>query len=101
MLVAQLGLVLLVVFVADAALTGWRRGDRRQALVVGGGIVFFTLMGGAHSSLALWGIIRRPGHAESIFLGVVVAMGFELSRDVLRAAELSDELRESQQRICR
>ena len=33
------------------------------------------------------------------FTGVVAAMGLELSRNVLRAAELSDELREIQQRI--
>ena len=45
MLVGQLALVLLVIFVADAALTVWRRGDRRQTLA-GGAIVFFTLMGG-------------------------------------------------------
>jgi DNA-binding NarL/FixJ family response regulator len=32
-------------------------------------------------------------------LAIVAAMGYELSLDVLRAARLSDDLRESQQRI--
>src|SRR5205809_5052206 len=41
MLVAQLSLVLLVIFVADATITVWRRGDRRQALIVGGSILLF------------------------------------------------------------
>ena len=33
------------------------------------------------------------------FLGVVLAMGYELSRDVLRAAQLGRELRESERRM--
>src|ERR1700675_2307763 len=36
MLVGNLSLLLLVIFVADAAISVWRRGDRRQALSVGG-----------------------------------------------------------------
>src|SRR5205085_1221747 len=36
MLVAQVSLLLLIIFVADATITAWRRGDRRQALLVGG-----------------------------------------------------------------
>ena len=49
MLVGQLSLVLFLIFVADAAITVWRRGDRRQALVVGGSIVFFVLAGTVQS----------------------------------------------------
>src|SRR6266705_899826 len=47
MLVAQLSLLLLIIFVSDAMITVWRRGDRRQALVVGGGILFFVVLGTA------------------------------------------------------
>src|SRR5215469_11332603 len=39
MLVAQFSLLLLVIFVVDATITVWRRGDRRRALVVGGSVV--------------------------------------------------------------
>ena len=99
MLVGQLGLVLLVIFVADAALTVWRRGDRRQALLVGGSMVFFVVAGTAQVMLALWGIIYEPIMASLFYMGTVAAMADELSQDVLRAARLSDELRESQQRM--
>jgi two-component system, LuxR family, sensor kinase FixL len=99
MLVGQLSLLLLVIFVADAALTVWRRGDRRQALVVGGGIVFLALMGTGQAILVFWGIIAAPITASLFYMGIVAAMGFELSHDVLRAAELSEELRESEQRM--
>ena len=40
MLVGQLSLLLLVLFVADATVTVWRRGDRRQALAVGASILW-------------------------------------------------------------
>jgi PAS domain S-box-containing protein len=98
-LVGQLGLVLLVIFVADAALTVWRRGDRQQALLVGGSMVFFVVAGTAQVMLVLWGIIYEPIMASLFYMGIVVTMAYELSQDVLRAARLSHELRESQQRI--
>src|SRR6266704_1381186 len=44
MLVAQLSLLLLVIFVTDAAIAVWRRGDRRQALMVGGSVLLFTII---------------------------------------------------------
>src|SRR5260221_5995411 len=43
MLIGQLSLLLLVIFVADAAITVWRRGDRRQAAVVGGSMGLFVV----------------------------------------------------------
>jgi hypothetical protein len=60
MLVAQLSLWLLVIFVADAAITVWRRGERREALIVGGGILFFVIAGTAQGMALNWGIISMP-----------------------------------------
>ena len=39
-----LGVFLLLVFVADASVTLWRRGAHRRAAVVGGAITFFVLL---------------------------------------------------------
>jgi two-component system sensor kinase FixL len=99
MLVGQLSLLLLLIFTADAALTVWRRGDRRQALVTGGSIVFFTLVSVFQSVLVLWRLVDLPLTASFFFLGIVVAMGYELSRETLRAAQLSDDLRVSDERV--
>ena len=33
--------VMILIFVADASVTAWRRGDRRKALMIGGSIEFF------------------------------------------------------------
>jgi PAS domain S-box-containing protein len=99
MLVGQLSLLLLVLFVSDATVTVWRRGDRRQALAVGGSIVFFTLAGTVQAVLVLWEVIHWPMTTSFFYLGIVATMAYEMSREALRAAQLSDDLRESEARM--
>jgi two-component system sensor kinase FixL len=99
MLIGQLSLLLLVIFVADAAITVWQRGDRRRALSLGGSIVFFAVAGTGQVILTLWGIIHAPITASLFFMGIVAAMAYELSEDVFRAARLSDDLRDSEERM--
>jgi PAS domain S-box-containing protein len=99
MLIGQLSLLLWLVFTADAALTVWRRGERRQALVTGGSIVFFALVGFLQAVLVLWQIVDMPLTASFFYLGIVAAMGYDMSRETLRAAQLSDDLRESEERM--
>ena len=95
-LVGHLSLLLFVIFVVDAGITVWRRGDRRQAVVVGGSIVFFVLAATVQTMLARWEVFHWPQTSSLFFLGIVAAMGYELTREVLRAAQLSDDLRESE-----
>ena len=99
MLVGQASLALLIVFTVDATITAWRRGSRRQALWLGGAIVLFTLACTGQIVLVFWEIVHTPVTASLFFLCIVTAMGYELSHDVLRAAQLSAELRESEERM--
>ena len=99
MLVGQTSFLLLGGFVVDAVLTVWRRGDRRQAQLLGSAIVFFVVAGTLQSMLALWGIILVPNTNSLFFLGIVAAMGLEMSDGVLRALRLSEDLRESEERM--
>jgi PAS domain S-box-containing protein len=98
----ELSVLLLFVFVAEASLTLWRRGDRRErrrALIVGGSMTVFVLVAAGHAHLVNEGLIHSPYLISCAFLAVLGAMAYELSRDVLRAGRLSDDLRESQQRM--
>jgi len=106
MLVAQLSLLLLVIFVTDATIAAWRRGERRKALIVGGSIVLFTVAGTVQGITITWGIISMPLTASLFFQGLVAAMAWELSYDVLHAATLARRLeiseaglRESEERF--
>jgi len=106
MLVAQVSLLLLVIFVTDATITVWRRGERRQALIVGGSILLFVTVGTGEGVAITWGIISMPVTVSLFYQGIVAAMAYELSYDVLHAAALARRLqaseaglRESEQRF--
>jgi PAS domain S-box-containing protein len=99
MLVGQLSLVLWVVFVVDAAITVWRRGDRRQALVVGVSVGFFALATAVQSVLVLWEIVHFPITVSLFYMGIVVAIGYELSIEARQATDLSDKLHQSEEWI--
>ncbi len=92
----QLVVPLMLVFVVDASVSAWRRGDRRRAWTIGGSVVFFVLAGLATSSIVLWANVQAPLVVSPCYLGLVAVMGYELSRDVLRASELVRELQISE-----
>jgi len=105
----ELSALLILGFVIDASLTLWRRGNaehRRRALVIGGSITLFIVLAAGVSALIHAKIIHAPYLISFPFLGVILAMGFELSYDILRAARTSRELsvsetnlRESEERM--
>ena len=96
MLVGQLSLLVLVIFVVDASVTAWRRGDHQKAITVGGSIVFFTLVSTGQSVLVFWGIVQAPIVASMSFMGLVAVMGYELSREAIRAPQLDRKLQASE-----
>jgi two-component system, LuxR family, sensor kinase FixL len=96
MLFGQFAAMLLLIFVADATVTAWRRGDRRKALVVGGSVELFLLGALTMSVLVLWADIEMPIVFSVFYLALVAVMGYELSRDVLRASTLGHELQVSE-----
>ena len=95
-------LLLLVTFVADASVKLWRHGsseERRRALVIGGSLTLFLLLAGSRAILVHEGMLALPYLVSVPFLFMVAAMSYDLSRDVLRAAQLARDLRESHQRL--
>jgi len=106
MLVAQFSLLLLAIFVVDATITVWRRGSHRQALVIGGSIVLLVVLGSAQAAAMMWGFLSTPLTVSLFYLIFVAAMAYELSYDLIRAAQVNRQLqaseatlRESEQRF--
>ena len=95
-LIAQLSLVLLVAFFVDATVTVWRRGDRQRALVVGGALICFSAIAIGQVVLVVWGFIQVPFLACFSYLGLIAAMGYELSIDMLHRARLARQLATSE-----
>jgi PAS domain S-box-containing protein len=97
-LLSQISLLLLLVFSVDAAITVWRRGDRRRALLVGGSMIFGAVLAW-HVPLVIWGIIEVPFFLGFTYTAIVAAMAYELSNDMARAAGLARELEISDKRL--
>lgn len=98
-LLGQFTSLLLLVFVIDASITLWRRGGgvaHRRAAVVGGSIALFILLAAGLAALINAEVIKSPYLISFPFLGVIVAMGFELSYDIIRAAQTARQLRTSE-----
>jgi two-component system, LuxR family, sensor kinase FixL len=93
------GALALIVFVVDASARLARRGGHRRAWIVGGSVTFFTLATAVHCALVELGILRSPYLFSWGFVAILVAMVNELNIDVLNAARVGIELRESEQRM--
>jgi len=91
-----------LIYVVDAAIRLWRTGapeSRRLALVVGGALALFTIAAPTQAALVSTGVLHTPFIVSFPFLGVVVAMAYELSRDLGRTAQLGRELRENERQL--
>src|SRR5438552_3550225 len=100
-LLNQATLLLLLAFFVDATITVWRRGDRERALIVGGTTTFFGAIVAAQFALVILGIIEVPFFASFAYLGIVVALGYQLCNDAVRAADLASELQVGEERFRR
>jgi two-component system, LuxR family, sensor kinase FixL len=88
-------LLLLLIFCIDATVTVWRRGDRRRALIVGGGMIFGTIVAW-HVPLVILGVLNVPFFLCFAYSGIVLAMSYELSNDMLQTAHLARQLEASE-----
>ena len=101
-IVPQLSNLLLIVFVADASITLWRRGgqvSRRRATFVGGSLVFCIFAAASFAALVVTGVVHAPTILMPGFFVVVLAMGYELVWDLVAAGQLAAQLRASEQRF--
>jgi two-component system sensor kinase FixL len=90
---------LLVLMVVDASMRAWRMGKRRQAVLVGGSIVFFLLVSRQYAGLVEAGLVETPYFFILPFLALLIAMGRELSLDVFRSVRLAEQLQESERQV--
>lgn len=84
--------VLIVVFLAQVSLAGWRTGQRRRAVLVGGSGLFFILLAGLLLPLQDVGIVTIPLITSFAFLAIVAALAYQLVDEALLANEATREV---------
>jgi len=94
--------VLFILYVADALAAAWRRGDRnarRRAAVICGSVLTFITLAILESQLVVWKLLEMPVVIAPLFLILVLAVTYELSRALVasirterEAARLREEL---------
>ena len=92
---SSVSLLLLLIFFVDATIAVWHRGERRRAFVVGGSMILGAIVSW-HVPLVIWGIIDVPFFLCFAYSGIVAAMAYELSYDLLHAAQLARRLQVSE-----
>ncbi|GMR25105.1 MAG: hypothetical protein BMS9Abin39_0383 [Ignavibacteria bacterium] len=96
--IADFASLLILIYIVDASIRLWKKGEKRRAGVVGGSMVFFMMAAGIHTPFVDEGIIKTPYMISFTFLAVLIAIAHELNRDVFRASELSKEVVSNEQR---
>ena len=89
-------------YVVDASIRLWRTGaaeSRKRAVIIGGALVIFIVLAVVNAAVVTTGVLRMPLLTSIPFLGMLLVMGYELSRDVLRAATLSDDLAQQRNEV--
>src|SRR5713101_388461 len=85
-----------LLFLMDASLTLWRRGERRRAVLGGGAIVSAVVAAILLAQMTDAGVLRIPYVVTFIYLGTVILIGYPLISDALRTAQLTRQLQTSE-----
>jgi signal transduction histidine kinase len=94
--------VLLVVYALDATMRSCRRGGRiarRKGYFIGGTLMAFLVLAAAPSQLVIWDLADIPILVSPAFLILVLAMGAELSREVLHTTRLTRDLHDREAQL--
>lgn len=98
----QFAAIAQMIYVADASLRLWRRGnalDRHRAFWIGGSTVALFLLAMVIAGLISAGALRAPMLVSFPFFGMVLAISYNMSRDIQRTALLAKELEASERRL--
>jgi len=90
-------MLIAMVFVADASISLWRRGnarDRRRAVFVGGSVLLCIGVAIVIAIPSHTGLLPVPRCLSLFFALIMLAMAYELGHDLIHAGQLARDLRE-------
>jgi PAS domain S-box-containing protein len=99
MLFGQLSTLLFVAFLVDAAVMAWRRDAPRRDVLIAAAFVLPAVVGFGQAAASFQLGLPTPITLSIFFLPVLLVVTHERSLDVVRAATLEPELRDSEARL--
>ena len=93
------GVLAILIFVVDAAVTLWRRGEPRRVAIVGGCLGTSLAIGLLHSMLVELGGVRSPYIISVAFVVIMGGMALELVHDAVRVPVLEQQVRVQEQEV--
>ena len=91
-LIADSASLLFLVYMLDASIRLYKKGFRERAIAVGGSSILFIIISGIIAPLSDLGILKVPPMVSIPFVFMVLAMSFELTRDIVSASKLTVQL---------
>jgi two-component system, LuxR family, sensor kinase FixL len=89
----------LIIFVIDVSATIWRRGNRGAAIYVGVGFTGAVVAVVALARLTDAGVLQVPHIVTFVYMVGVYIVGYPLSAEVLRSAQLERQLQVSEAKL--
>ncbi len=90
--------LLILVYALDGSFRAWRGGTREEAAAVGGGIVVFILLAGAHTPLVDAGVVATPYMISFGFLAIVFGMTYVLVSRAFSASRYARQVQADEKR---
>jgi len=98
-ILGQLASLMMLAYIINAAWRMWHSGThdaRRRAITLGGSLTIFIALAATLAGLVAAGVLKIPLHTSLPFFCMILAMAYELSREVLRSDRLAQQLRTNQ-----
>ncbi len=84
--------LLILVYVSHATIAAFRKGARKRAIVVGGSILAFIIIGGIHTPLVDAGLVKTPYMISFAFGAISFALCLDLVDSALVASRSQREI---------
>jgi len=97
-LLANIDVVLILIYVTTVSVKSWWRGERQSTLVIGASVVVFIFFGGIEAMLVDNGLITIPYMISFAYLAIVMAMSYELVNQAMQVPKLTRDLEANQKR---
>ena len=91
--------LLLTAFFIDAIASVWKQRGARQVIVLGSALLFLVFSGLVNTALIGFGVMRAPLQVTLSFLPIILIMGWRLSKELVRSAQMERELTAAEMRL--